>query len=115
MLTCVQILFSKISFLPLFTHTIWATALYSSYASLSFSPPLKPVSLNPVLHQFFPLRSRAQGEPRDYQGPTSAVVPISALCRSQFIKIKGFFLRFTPPAPPPPSKPPSRFVLEVFV
>ena len=55
---------------------------------------LNSVNLSPVLHQFISLWSCAGRESRDYQRPTSAVVPISAFCQTGFIKIKGFFLPF---------------------
>lgn len=58
-------------------------------ASHSFS--LSRVNLKPLLHQLISLWSWAQGEPRDYQRASSAVVPITAFCHSPFMKIKGFF------------------------
>lgn len=65
-----------------------------SWAISHSSLPLNSVNLNPVLHQYISLWSWAAGESRDYQRPTSAVVPISAFCQTLFIKIKGSSLPF---------------------
>lgn len=88
-------------FLSTFIHTHHLRRCSLSRATPHTFLPLKPVNLNPVLHQFISLRSWAHGEPRDYQRPTSTVVPISAFCHRRFIKIKGFFLPFTCLAFPP--------------